>query len=215
MEPTETSVLGAALEVLSEDQSVFLDFMERGLSPVGNSLQPVAMEPDARTYMRLLPAEPFGPPEVCYPHKAPSEQFGVSVYPFEAGKGVFIPWNPAACYYTDGYDVWALFMKDVLTIICGAVCLSENLTPMVEVTHGRKEDVDLIHFVNVSGHYGTSFFDPVVLHDITVEVPWFDKDLEWETLYTPDNAVIQEVNGKLYATVKALGFYECIVIRKK
>ena len=215
IEAMDTRALGAALQVLNEDRSAFPSFADRGLIPVGNNYQPVKVAQTARTYMRLLPPEPFGPPEVCYPDKAHTEYFGISMHPFGKGGGMFIPWSPASCYYTDGYDIWALFMRDILISICGAESLSENLTPMVEVTHGRKDDVDLLHFVNGTGHFGTSFFDPIELHDLTVEIPWDDVPPVCESLYTPDNATIQQIGEKLRITVKTLGFYECIVMRRK
>ena len=47
-----------------------------------------------------------------------------------------------------------------------------NLSPMVEVTWFEKVDgsSQLVHLVNGSGHFGVSFYEPVKMVDLEIEL---------------------------------------------
>lgn len=197
--------LGAMLRV---------DGAERPLFMVGRSYWEREYEDAAERIGNYLPPERFGPPELCYPTEAPTDYPAAVKMPFGKGFGVSIPWYPAANYYTDGYDNWLVFLKYVLCGLCSCKPISEDLSPMVEVTHGRKEGLELLHLVNGSGHFGNSFFDPAMLCDQSVTIPWPHETARCENLDEPGNVRWALENGKLTVTIPKLGAHACIDIRR-
>ena len=197
--------LGAMLRV---------DGAERPLFMVGRSYWEREYEDAAERIGNYLPPERFGPPELCYPTEAPTDYPAAAKMPFGTGFGVSIPWYPAANYYTDGYDNWLVFLKYVLCGLCDCHPVSEDLSPMMEVTRGRKEGMELIHFVNGSGHFGNSFFDTAMLCDQSVTIPWLHETARCENLDEPGNVRWALENGKLTVTIPKLGAHACIDIRQ-
>ena len=62
---------------------------------------------------------------------------------------------------------------DLLEGIAGIVPVGGDLSPMVEVTllESKQEGAQLLHLVNGSGHFGTTFYAPVPMHDVQVSIP--------------------------------------------
>ncbi len=160
-----------------------------------------------------LKPERFGPPELCYPTEAPTEYPAVAKMPWGGGFGVSIPWYPASNYYTDGFDNWLVFVRWVLTRVCGCRPVSDSLSPMVEVTRGTKDGFEVIHLTNASGHFGNSFFDPAVLSDQSVTIPWCRDVISVDNLDEPGNVRWELKDAELTVTVPKLGAHACIVIR--
>ncbi|MBR0153959.1 MAG: hypothetical protein IJM26_09260, partial [Lachnospiraceae bacterium] len=129
------------------------------------------------------------------------------------GFGVSIPWYPASNYYTDGFDNWLVFVRWVLTRVCGCRPVSDSLSPMAEVTRGTKDSFEVVHLTNASGHFGNSFFDPAVLSDQSVTIPWCRDVISVENLDEPGNVRWELKDAELTVTVPKLGAHACIVIR--
>jgi hypothetical protein len=213
--PMMDTVLGSMLKVRPEDRSVFTDFHDRSLIPIGKSFSIINGKEGVEKYLVYLSPQRFGPPELCYPTEPPTDHPGVTAFPFGEGKGVSIPWFPGISYYQEGYDNWFLFMHNLLVNLCGLPTLGNNsLSPMVEVTHGRKDDFEVIHLVNGTGHFGTSFFDPPILIDQVVELPWDGAPVSCEGLVAPESLHYVIADDKLHLHLDGLGFYECIIIKR-
>ena len=135
---------------------------------------------------------------------------------FACGKGfgVCLPWYPGTHYWQDGHEMFRLFVSDLLQNLCGVRSVGTNLSPMVEVTHGRKDGFEVVHFVNGSGHFGNSFFDPCVLSEQSVTIPWAHESVRCENLDEPGNVAYELNNGTLKLTIPKLGFHACVVIRE-
>ena len=197
--------LGAMLRVDDAERPLFMvgkSYWERdygeGVEKIGVFLKP----------------ERFGPPELCYPTEATADYPAATRMPCGEGFGVTIPWYPATNYYTDGFDNWLVFLQFVLTRLCPCRPVSENLHPTVEVTHGRRENIEVVHFVNGSGHFGNSFFDPAILSDQSITIPWEKGTAFCENLDEPGN-VRWVLNGnELTITIPKLGAHACVVIRE-
>lgn len=209
----DQKALGAMLHISPEEKTVFSSFRDRDNIPVGADFWPVTFEEDCQTYLTYLMPQRFGPPEVCYATEVPTAFRGLSIKSHGAGKCIYIPWYPGTSYYKEGYDIWLPFMADVLQNICGVRSVGAGISAMVEVTHGRKDDVETVHFVNGAGHFGVSFFDPPVLTNQTVEILRTAPVKECISLYGKNNVRWQQENGVLRIAVPALEAYECIVIR--
>ena len=198
--------LGAMLRVGDADRSLFM---------VGKSYWERDYEEGVEKIGVLLKPERFGPPELCYPTEAPTDFPAATRMPCGEGFGVTIPWYPATNYYTDGFDNWLIFLQYVLTRLCPCRPVSEHLHPTVEVTHGRKEDFEVVHFVNGSGHFGNSFFDPALLTDQSITIPWDKGTACCENLDEPGNVRWALENQKLTITIPKLGAHACVVIKEE
>ncbi len=165
-----------------------------------------------KTGLKFIPDQRYGPPEIAYPTEF-SDVSGICVTSWGKGKGVYIPWFPAAFYYREGFFNSFCFMKDVLENICGAKSLSPDCTPMCEITIMEKTGMKLIQLVNTSGHFGNSFFKPVPITDITLEnLGISGRDIVSVKAYNGGKAVVSEENGKLWIHLDCLNDYEAIAI---
>ena len=207
--------MGASLRIRKEDREMFPDMKDRPLIIVGNTYYENEYEENCTRYGEYLKPERFGPPELCYATEEPTEFPAVTKHPYGKGFGDTIPWSPAVNYYQNGFENWFLFMKDVLEKICGCVSAGRNVSPMVEVTYGKKEGLSVVHFVNGSGHFGNSFFAPAVLADQTAELPWDGTPVTVENLDEPGNVEVSYEDGRLLITVPKLSAHAGIVIREK
>ncbi len=214
--PMMDKVLGSMLKVRHEDRAVFPSFSDRSLIAIGKSFQILYGEEGMKQYLVYLSPERFGPPELCYPTEAPTDHPGVTIFPYGKGKGICLPWFPATSYYQEGHDNWFILMKDILLNLCGLSPMGgSSLSPMVEITHGKKDDFEVVHFVNTSGHFGTSFFDPPKLVDQIVELPWDGSPVTCSGLSAPEALDYEVDRNRLRLHLKTLGFYECVVINKR
>jgi hypothetical protein len=192
-----------------------LEGAERLLFMVGKSYWERDYEPGAEKYGVYCSPERFGPPELCYPTEEPTTFPAIVRMPFGKGSGVSVPWYPAMNYYTDGFDNWFVFLRYVLCELCGCRQVSKTLNPMVEVTYGHKGDFKVLHFVNASGHYGNSFFDPATLCDQAVKLPWPFAEAHCENKDEPGNVRWEVKNNELIITIPKLGSHACIVIKEE
>ena len=190
------------------------DDAERPLFMAGKSYWERNYKEDVEKIGVLLKPERFGPPELCYPTEPPTDYPAATKMPWGEGFGVTIPWYPAANYYTDGFDNWLVFLRYVLTKLCPCRPVSESLHPSVEVTRGRKEDFEVVHFVNGSGHFGNSFFDPAQLSEQSVTIPWTKKSAVCENLDEPGNVRWTLEKQELTVTIPKLGAHACVVIHE-
>ncbi len=208
------AILGATFRIRPEDRERFPDFANRPFVVAGKTYLECEYGSNTKKWGILLPPQRFGPPELCYAIEEPTDFPAVTEHAHGAGKSVYIPWYPGSAYYQDGYDNSLLFMKDVLENICGCRSIGVDISPMVEVTWGQKDNWQILHFVNGTGHFGTSYFDPVTVAEQTVEIDWDKPAVVCENVGEPGNVRYQLADGKLRITVPKLGFHTCILVRE-
>ena len=210
---TDRNAEGAMFRMDGEE--MFPSFGQRPYLIVGSDYTPKMYEDNVKKYGRFCRPERFGPPELCYAAEEPTDMPAVTVFAYGKGKGIDIPWHVGTNYYKDGHEEFRLFVSDVLVNLCGIRPASTDLCPMTEVTHGRKGDCEIVHFINGSGHFGNSCFEPPVLSEQSVEIDWPYPDAVCENLDCPGNIEYSINGGRLKLTVPKLGFHACIVIRRE
>ena len=127
-------------------------------------------EDGSRRYLHMLPEPMFGPPELCYA-KEETDDPGAVVTFWGRGKGIFIPWNCGSFYHNEGYDNTLNFMQDVLFELCGLPQIAPSLHPSVELVLNKKENRTVISLINGSGYFGNSFFEPVPMRALKLQLP--------------------------------------------
>lgn len=154
-------------------KNLFPHFSDTAYIAIGHEY--ISMKPDpaghgGKGYLRLIPPQMFGPPERCYSTDE-SDAPGFSINNFGEGRGIYIPWKPGTFFYREGYSNTAWFMWDMLQMVCGMESLAPELTPMVEITLSARPGRLVVQLVNLSGHYGNSYYQPLELRDIHLKIP--------------------------------------------
>ena len=167
----------------------------------------------AQLHMKLIPPHNFGPPERCY-YELVTDHPGFSVHPFGKGKAVYVPWLPGSLFHRQGYANTGDFCAVLLEEVAGVAPVGGELSPMVEVTLFEKGDGSdrLLHLVNGSGHFGTSFFAPVPMADLEVTVPCAQTPASVRTLRRGEECDFDWVDGALTVRILRLGLFEAIAI---
>jgi hypothetical protein len=167
-------------------------------------------EAKAVGYLKLLPPQPFGPPERCYPLHPVVERPGFVVNSYGKGEAAYFPWTPGALFHRQGHPNTSDLVVDALESVLGVGAVGGNLPEMVQVTHLARRDGkgDLVHLVNHSGHFGVSFFAPVTLSGLSVELEWGKKPKAVKSLVTGAAAEHAWSGGKLTIRVPKLDLFE-------
>lgn len=168
---------------------------------------------EAEQRLRLIPPHMFGPPERCYWTQV-TDHPGVVVHPFGEGRAIYLPWLPGALFHRQGYPNTSDFAADVLEGIAGLKPVGGNLSPMVEVTLMAKADgaAQVVHLVNLSGHFGNSFLEPVPMHDVEVKIPAEVRPKSAAALVCEQEIPFTWKDGELTLRVPRLDLFEAIQI---
>ncbi len=164
---------------------------------------------NTETFLELIPEQLYGPPEVCY-SKERTKIPGIYKTSYGKGTAVWVPWFIASFYYEQGFDNTYEILKDILINICGAKSIAPLLTPMCEVTLSENDDKWMVQLINTTGCYLNSYFAPITLNNIEIEIPGgilsgeIVKALRGGSVTVKDNKLILD----------KLGTYEAIVINK-
>ena len=162
--------MSSMYEIRQEDREAFPRCQNTPFIMPGPDMVRFASESTATKYLRLIPEHPFGPPERCY-YTEITDEPGVTVMPYGAGKGIYLPFKAASMYWKEGYANTFAFLQDVLFNLADAESLAPDLTPMVEITLNSAGEKTLVQLVNTSGVFGNSYYDPLPIHDIILSLP--------------------------------------------
>ena len=168
----KTKLRSSTLFVDGTDKELFPHCVDAPYIAIGEEFVMADFKEGTQRYLNLIGEHPYGPPEICYYTEADMTGHpGVTVYPYGKGKGVYLPWMAGAFYYTEGLQNTLNIMQDVLCSLCGASQIAPELSPMVEVNVGKKENMTIIQLVNTSGVFSNSFFPPIPIYDIELHIP--------------------------------------------
>ena len=140
------------------------------LIPFGGEIQEVIPGDNTRGYLQLIPEHPFGPPEVAY-YTEVTEVPGITAHKHGTGQGILIPWNIGSFYHAEGYTNTLNVMQEVLFGLCGIPEIAPGLHETVELVLSRKDGKTVVSLINASGYFGNSFFKPIPMANITLNIP--------------------------------------------
>jgi len=168
---------------------------------------------DVQSFMKLIPPHWYGPPERCY-YTTVTDHPGYTVHRYGIGQGIYIPWEPGTVFYRQGYPNTTDFIADLLEHTAGVEPIKGNLSPMVEATLFRQtnDQAHLLHLVNGSGHFGVSFFESVVMHNVQVKLPWPQAPRSVTSLVSGQTCRFDWRDGVLEIQVDKLNLFEAIKI---
>jgi hypothetical protein len=169
--------------------------------------------PEAESRFKLIPPHNFGPPERCY-YELVVDRPGFVVHAYGQGKAIYVPWLPGQLYRRQGHTNTFDFASDLLEGVAGIAPVGGDLSPMVEVTllESRDGKAQLLHLVNGSGHFGTTFYAPVPMHDVKVSIQCAPAPGAVTSLVTGKRMAFEFSAGTLSVTVPRLELFEALQI---
>lgn len=179
------------------------------LSPIiapGSDIRVCEYALGVKQYLHTEEEPLYGPPEVAYP-TAESENPGLTVNTYGAGKAVYIPWFCGSFYHNEGYPNTLNVMQDVLFEICQLPQIAPKLHPSVELVLRKKENKTVVSLINASGYFGNSFFEPIPMTDIKLNIPGCFKRAE---ALNGGETVVE--NGVIY--LNKLNDFEMLVLEE-
>lgn len=203
-------LMSSVFFVGDRDKENFPSCAEAPYIAFGEELVIAQFKEGVKRYMQMIPEHPFGPPERCY-YTEITDYPGVTVCEYGDGKGVYMPWMAGTFYFEEGFQNTLNVMKDVLVKFCGAVQAAPDLTPMVEVAIKRKGEKRIVHLVNTSGCFANSFFPPIPVHDIRIELPGIPEGAMAKA-FNGAEVELKKEDGKAVLEVDKLEAYEVIEI---
>lgn len=169
--------------------------------------------PETKKYLSLIPPHKYGPPERCYFTQITGYP-GLTVHQIGKGKGIFVPWLPGTLYYREGYENTYFFMKDVIQQFTAAKTVGKSLTKMVEVTYAKAKDDSfrLLQIVNTSGHFGTSYMEPLEIRNLKLSIPCKKKIIKVTGLVCEKELPYIQNNYTLNLEIPEISDFESIKI---
>jgi hypothetical protein len=155
------------------DKEAFSRFADCDLVSIDGDYFYVDYAKSAERYLNLLPPQPYGPPERCYPLYGKTHYPAVAVNAYGKGIAIHIPWLPGRYFHRQGYMNTFWFLADVYENLMGLQPIEGNIPPTVEITLLKNEENDkrIFHLVNNNGHFGNSFFEPTAVYNIQCRIP--------------------------------------------
>jgi hypothetical protein len=169
--------------------------------------------PEAVQRFKLIPPHNFGPPERCY-YELVVDRPGLVVHAYGQGRAIYVPWLPGQLFHRQGHTNTSSFVADLLEGVAGVAPVGGNLLPMVEVTlfEARAGGRQILHLVNGSGHFGTTFYAPVPMYNVNVSIPCAAAPKSVTSLVTDEPAAFEFAAGTLSITVPRLELFEALQI---
>ncbi|HUZ16823.1 MAG TPA: beta-galactosidase trimerization domain-containing protein [Spirochaetia bacterium] len=214
IEQIRTDMRPSYFEIQPEEKKQFPRFSVTDLAYIEPEYVYCTYSTGSKGYFKLIPPHKFGPPERCY-WDTVVDKPGVVVTGRGKGKAVYLPWLPGALFHRQGYTNTLDLVADVLEQLAGSEPVGGNLSPQVQVTHFAKEDgsEELVHLVNHSGHFGTTWFPPVTMCDLEVEIATSRAAKEVTSLRTGAKLPFEPAGkGRIRIRVPKLELFEAIRI---
>ena len=162
--------------------------------------------------MTFIPPSLYGPPELVGVNWTDTDDPGLVMKQMGKGKVAWLPWDIGSLYYKHSSEAHSRLLGDLIDAqLPDGRQLKTNAHPLVEITFMRQKDRHLMHFINLSGHSDTAYFNPVPMANIQVQV---------KGSFRSANAIrsgqtIAVTNNKGYAefTLPMLDEYEMLDLR--
>jgi hypothetical protein len=175
------------------------------------------MAPLDKPLLTLIPPAMGSPPEKVWLDKVETTVPGLVLADHGAGRIAYIPWDVGGLYYRHSSQGHAELMTDVIDHLLsprGGRQLRTNAHPLLEITvmDQPARNRTLVHFVNVSGHSSTAYFEPIEMRDIRVELAGKFRTAMavWQNQELPVTASGSETT---VFTLPRAGEYEVVVLQ--
>lgn len=197
-----------------DNKALFPDFLQADYIYIKGMYCMAKYETGVEKHQRLIPPHRFAPPEQAYTHEI-TDHPGFTIYSYGKGKGVYIPWMPGKEYDDFGFINQGDFIHDLLQYVLKIQPIKGNLPPMVEISHTvrRETGVHYIHLVNDSGGFMKSYFAPLPIENLYVDIPWRNTKVNGVySLVHERHLDYEEAEGYLRIQIPRLELFDAIRI---
>lgn len=171
--------------------------------------------PNAKGYLRLLPATMFGPPEKSYYTEAEiTDVPGIISNDFGKGKSVFIPWQIGSQYNFKGhYAHKTLFVSALKNLLKVENSIVTDASPLIEITRlsNRNHAFEWMGMLNHSGQIGASLLEPVTINNTTIRFKPLKPVKEIKLLKSGTSLNFKQANGWVECIVPKITDFEMLV----
>lgn len=207
----KTDCMSTVFCLRKEEEPLFVRCVKSPVLAPGREIILADYSVDTQKYLYTEPEPPYGPPEICYASNS-SEEPGLTVHAYGQGKGIFVPWRCGSFYYEEGYINTLNFIQDILFGFCGLPQIARGLHPSVELVLSKKEGKTVLSLINASGYFGNSFFEPVPMRDIELELPGAFANT---VALNGGNVTLENENGSARIHLDVLREFEMIVLEER
>lgn len=210
-----------------DDRSVLTRFDEQSLLGWHYNLGLYAFNDDVATLLPILTPGRPGPPERIGGHE-PSGYLAMGIKRHGKGNAALAPLAIGRNYFLRGYQQYKHIVLDLIDHLQpdARSLLRTDAPPRVEMVlqrftentpQGRRRNTDdglVLHLVNITGFSGNTYFEPIELNDISVDLRC---DFNPKAVYALDaesTLNFEYKAGRVTFVVPHLADYEGIVIRK-
>jgi hypothetical protein len=219
---TEPDGSGYYLDV--SDHSVFRRLKQQKMVSLKFNLGMYAFGAASEKLLPVLTKGRPGPPEIIGGHE-PSGFAGCSIKDYGKSKRAIMPFNIGKLYFLHGYEQHKNILLDIIARIQPdlfqfmATDAHERIEIIVKdfrfnTGNKREESVDgrIVHFVNITGFSGNTYFSPLLVRDIHFKMKMPARPSRIYTLSDKKDLSFQYKNGEVELVLKELGEYEAVVI---
>jgi len=191
------------------------EFKDIGLVMMYSDMLKLKPLDNTKSYMKLVPATRFGPPEKIYIDDSQiTNTPGMFSNTYGKGQSVFIPWLLGTEYYLKGHHAHkALFVAAIKNLLKVDMSLKTDASPLIEMTHlvNRNNAFEWIGMINHTGQVGSSLLQPVTIQNTTVRFKPLKPVTEVRLMRSGKKINFKQANGWITCVVPQLADFEMIL----
>ena len=161
--------------------------------------------------LTLVPPSMIGPPELVHVDQKDTDIPALVTRRAGQGSITWIPWDLGGLYYRLSLPAHAGLFRDIVNRLIPQPQLRTDAHPLVEMTLMHQGSRTLLHLINLSGHSGTGYFEPVAMKDIHVSVAGAFQTAK--TVRTSGTLPVHHAGGYSGIVIPALRDYELVVLQ--
>lgn len=157
----------------------------------------------------FVPPSMYGPPELVGVDWKETHDPGLVIRNIGKGTIAWLPWDIATLYYRHSSEAHSRLLSDlIIHLLPAGRQLITNAHPLVQITFMRQKDRHLMHFINLTGHADTAYFNPIPVKEISVRVKGTFRSAN--VLRSNQNIIVKSNAGYSEFTLPTLDEYELV-----
>lgn len=170
------------------------------------------LEVEGKSPITFIPPSMFGPPELVHVDWKDTAAPGLILRDYGKGQVAWLPWDIGRLYYLHSSQAHAGLIRDLIDhLLPRGRQLKTDAHPLVEITLMRQADRHVMHFINLSGHSQTAYFDPIPMGGIRVQVAGAFRSAR--AIRAGKDLDVSRAGAYVEFTLPALAQYELVELR--
>jgi hypothetical protein len=167
------------------------------------------VQAEAGSPITFIPPSMYGPPEFVHIDWKDTDDPGLLVKDIGKGKLAWLPWDIGSLYYRHSSEAHCGLLGDLVnSMLPQGRQLTTNAHPLVEITFLHQKGRHQMHFINLSGHADTAYFNPISMTNIKVRVKGNFQSAR--ALRSGETIAITKSGGYAEFTLPSLDEYELL-----